>query len=143
MYYDGVATLLTDLQSTLGENRDNHAVWMERFARKVDALPVLGVDDDLLAWGAKVGETFRQMALAERASHIRTGVRKSTVYGNYQYSYDGNGYYSARSTSSIRNQMRNEERAQAKAVRYSSWKELEDETAAIRKTMTQRYKVEF
>jgi hypothetical protein len=60
-------------------------VWIERYGRKVDALPILNVDDDLLAWGARVGETFRTMARAERASGIKSGVRKSSVYGNYQY----------------------------------------------------------
>ena len=75
---------------------------MERYGRKVDALPILNVDDDLLAWGARIGETFRNMALAQRSSGIRTGVRKSSVYGNYQYNYDQNGYGSAR-TFDLRN----------------------------------------
>ena len=54
-YFKGVSVLIEDLRKTLGDTRDNHAVWMERYGRKVDALPVLNVDDDLLAWGARVG----------------------------------------------------------------------------------------
>ena len=83
------------------------------------------------------------MALAERGSGIKSGVRKSSVYGNYQYNYDQNGYGSARSTPSVKAQIDTEERAQAKAVRYNSWKEIEDATAAIRKDMTKRYQTEF
>lgn len=142
-YFKGVSVLIDDLRKTLGDTRDNHAVWMERYARKVDALPVLNVDDDLLAWGAGVGETFRVMALAQRASGIKSGIRKSSVYGNYQYNYDQNGYSYSRSTASVKSQIDTEERAQAKAVRYNNWKELEDATAAVRKEMTKRYQVEF
>lgn len=142
-YFKGVSVLIDDLRRTLGDTRDNHAVWMERYARKVDALPVLNVDDDLLAWGAGIGETFRVMALAQRASGIKSGVRKSSVYGNYQYNYDQYGYSYSRSTSSVKSQIDTEERAQAKSVRYNSWKEIEDATAAVRKEMTKRYQIEF
>lgn len=142
-YFKGVSVLIEDLRKTLGDTRDNHAVWMERYARKVDALPVLNVDDDLLAWGARVGETFRVMALAERSGGLKSGVRKSSVYGNYQYAYDSNGYTNFRSNQSVKAQIDTEEKAQAKAVRFNNWKEIEDATAAIRKEMTKRYQTEF
>ncbi len=54
-YFKSVSVLIEDLRKTLGDTRDNHAVWMERYGRKVDALPILNVDDNLLAWGASVG----------------------------------------------------------------------------------------
>lgn len=159
-YYESVTTLIEDLRKTLEDTRDNHAVWMERYARKVDRLPLLHVDKDLLDWGANVGETFRVMALSTRSSGIRTGVRKSRIYGNYQLNYHdtggvaysgrygragyaSTGYYSARKNSSVKAQIKTEERAKAKAVRYESWKGLEDATAAIRRQMTERYQVEF
>ena len=142
-YFKGVTVLIEDLRKTLGDTRDNHAVWMERYGRKVDALPVLNIDEDLLAWGARVGETFRVMALAERSGGIKAGVRKSGVYGNYQYNYDQNGYANFRTTGSVRYQIDSEEKAQAKAVRFNNWKEIEDATAAIRKDLTKRYQTEF
>ena len=142
-YFKGVSVLIEDLRKTLGDTRDNHAVWMERYGRKVDALPVLNVDDDLLAWGARVGETFRVMALAERSGGIKSGVRKSSVYGNYQYGYDSNGYTNFRSNESVKGQINTEEKAQAKAVRFDNWKAIEDATAAIRKEMTKKFQTEF
>lgn len=142
-YYKGVSVLIEDLRKTLGDTRDNHAVWMERYGRKVDAMPVLNVDEELLAWGARVGETFRVMALAERSGGIKAGVRKSSIYGNYQYGYDSYGYTNLRSNQSVKGQIDTEEKAQAKAVRFNNWKEIEDATAAIRKEMTKRYQVEF
>jgi hypothetical protein len=158
-YFSAINTLIEDLRKTLEDTRDNHAVWMERYARKVDRLPLLHVDKDLLDWGANVGETFRVMALSTRSSGIKTGVRKSSVYGNYQLNYHNtggvayrgyngvgyasSGYTTARKTSSIKNQIRTEERAKAKTVRYESWKLMEDATATIRRKMTERYQVEF
>ncbi len=142
-YFKSVTALIEDLRKTLGDTRDDHAVWMERYGRKVDALPILNVDEALLAYGANVGETFREMALAQRAAGIKTGVRKSSVYGNYQYNYDQNGYGSVRTTDSVTAQITAEERSQAKAVRYKSWREIEDATAAIRKNLTKQYQTEF
>jgi hypothetical protein len=143
-YFKAVHTLIDDLRKTLGDTRDNHAVWMERYGRKVDALPILNVDEDLLAWGASVGETFREMGLAERSSNIRSGVRKSRVYGDYQYGNDNYGYgTTVARTSEVRTAINREEGARAKNVRYSSWKAMEDATAQIRQEMTKRYQVEF
>ena len=111
VYFKTVTALITDLRKTLDDNRDNHSVWMERYGRKIDALPLLHVDDDLLAYGANVGQTFREMALAHRSAFISGGVRKSGIYGSYQYGYDSAGYYNTRSTESVRNQVTAEENA--------------------------------
>lgn len=143
-YYKSVQSLVDDLRTDLERSNEAHAVWMERYARKIDRLPILNVDEELLAWGAAVGETLRTMALAQRSSGIRAGARKSAIYGNYWYQYDSNGYYTGgRSTESMRNQVRAEERAKANTVRFERWQDLENATAAIRKTMTKKYQVEF
>ncbi|MBL8848503.1 MAG: hypothetical protein JNG89_02420 [Planctomycetaceae bacterium] len=141
-YYNSITALIEDLRHTLEDSRDNHAVWMERYGRKVDALPILNVDSDLLAWGANVAVTFREMGLAKRGAGIRGGVRKSAVYGDYSYS-DGGYYASYRPAADVKNQINREEQAQAKAVRYNSWKEIEDTRADIRRQMTLKYSVEF
>lgn len=143
-YYHSIDKLIEDLRHTLEDTRDNHAVWMERYGRKVDALPILNVDTDLVSWGANVAETFREMGLAKRRSGIKQGVRKSAVYGDYSYGYNAYGYYeSYRPEASVKNQIRREEEAQAKAVRYNDWKEIEDTRAEIRRKMTVKYNVEF
>lgn len=143
-YFKSVQTLLDDLRSDLEKSNEAHAVWMERYARKIDRLPILNVDEELLAWGAAVGESLRTMAVAQRGSGIRAGARKSAIYGNNWYQYDSNGYYTGtRSTESMRNQVRAEERAAASTVRIARWQDLENATAAIRKSMTKKYQVEF
>jgi hypothetical protein len=128
-YFHSVTTLIDDLERTLQDHRDNHAVWMERYGKKVDALPILNVDQDLLTWGASVAVSFREMGLAKRGSGIRQGVRKSSVYGDYYYS-DGGYYASYRPSTSVHNQIKRDEEAKAKAVRYEGWKELQDSLAS-------------
>ena len=148
-YYRGVKALLDDLRETLSDERDNQALWMERFARKVDAMPILNVDDELLDWGATVGETFRSMGLAVRQSGIRGGVRTSQArgsdnryYGGYS-NYGRYGYYVGDDSQSRTNVIRAEERGQERMSRYENWNELENATADIRRRMTQKYGVEF
>jgi|GEM_PF-3494628 hypothetical protein len=99
------------------------------------------------------------MAYSAPIKKDNTSNTKSSVYGNYQLNYNNtggvayrgrygagyasSGYTTARKTSSVKAQIRTEERAKAKTVRYESWKSMEDATAAIRRTMTERYQVEF
>ena len=142
VYFKSVTSLIDGLRSTLKDERDNHAVWMERYGRKVDALPILNVDEELLAWGAKVAETFRAMSVAEKSGNVRAGVRKSAVYSGYSYSgYDG--YYSHTSGEGAKTQIQRQEQAVATQMRFDSAKELEDATADMRRAMTAKYGVEF
>ncbi len=143
-YFKSITVLIDDLRKYLSTHKDNHLVYNERYARKIDRLPILNVDEDLLNYGSQVAETLRGIALAKRGAGARTGVRNSSIYGNYSinYNYDNN-YYNRRPNASIKIQNRTEEHAKATGVRFTSWKEIEDSTAAIRREMTKRYKIEF
>lgn len=145
-YFNSITVLIHDLGKTLNKGAANAAAWMSRYARKIDRLPILHVDEDLLAYGAGVAQAFRQMSDAKTAAGIRTGVRRSNTYSGYRYSgyrggtiyrYGTSGY--SRDTSRIRSQ----ELAKARTVRMNLWTEIENATADIRRTMTQRYQVEF
>lgn len=144
-YFSAVSTLIDDLQTEFNKERRTQATWAERYARKIDLLPILNVDEDLLVWGGRVAETLRGMGLDIRGAKIAGGVRKSQSYGYgaYQYNYDNNGYYSARTSSAVSSEIDATSRAQASKARFTSWKEIEDSRAAIRKTMTQKYEREF
>jgi hypothetical protein len=87
------------------------------------------------------------MGLAKRKAGIKGGVRKSAIYGDYSYG-DAGGYYggyyqSSNQKQAEKDQINRQEQAQAKAVRYNSWKELEDDRAEMRRNMTVKYGVEF
>jgi hypothetical protein len=145
-YFQGVSTMLDDLRKELHDNRDNHSVYMERYARRIDRLPILNTDDELLAWGGSVAETLRSASLTSRNAYMTGGIRKASTYGAYgayDYSYGGYGYYGGQTAAGAINQATVEAGAIARSTQYTSWKEIEDSQAAMRKTMTKKYGLEF
>ena len=155
-YFRSVKDLIDELHQTLHKTRDNHAVWFERYARKVDDLPMKDVDKDLLTFGGNVSSSFRYQAQAKRMAGVRSGVREAqpnyATYGGYRTGYanvgpyGSYGNYSWSATVRVepnRGQIRTEEQAVATQVKVSEWKEIEDGLVQIRRAMTERYNVEF
>ena len=141
-YFGSVQVLVEDLHRTLDEGAANSTVWMDKYAKKIDRLPILHVDEELLAYGADVATRFRDMSVAKKSANVRGGVRKANTYGDYYYGYNDTAY----STGGLQhefNRIRTEERAQATGVRINLWKAIEDDTATIRRSMTKKYMVEF
>lgn len=139
-YFSSVTKLIDDLEKTLMDSRDNHALWMERYGKKIDSLPILNVDMDLLSWGANVAVTFREMGLAKRGAGIRGGVRKSETYGGIYN--NGYGYY-YQNKALADNSIKRQEEAKAQEVRFNSWKEIQDTREQMRIQLTEKYHVNF
>jgi hypothetical protein len=152
-YFHSVKSLVEELRKTLNKSRDNHNVWLERYARKVDDLPLKDVDKDLLTFGGNVSSSLRYQAQAGRTSALRAGVREAQpVYQSYSYGagrvgpYGSYGGYSFSGTVRVapeRFQIRIEEHANAAQVRIAEMKQIEDGMVQIRRAMTERYNVEF
>ena len=88
------------------------------------------------------------MALARKGSNIRAGVRRGNnrastgYYGGYRgYNRGYYGGYGGRSVAG--SAIRRQERAGSSQFKVTEWKKLEDEQAKMRRTLTQRYQVEF
>ncbi len=163
VYFKSVVSLLDDLRgdrSKQDTRGGQDGVWMERYARKIDRLPILYVDEDLLEFGSKTAETLRIMAGARRSAGLRAGSQKAALrtsvggyygaygggYYNYSYGYGGAGYGSvsgATETEKNRSQITRQEQNKATATKNEGWRLIEDATAAIRREMTKRYGVEF
>jgi hypothetical protein len=107
---------------------------MERYARKIDELPVLHVDEQLLDYGDKLAETLRVMSLSQRQAGIRAGVRATEGRGYYNDGYDADAQ---------RSQSKKEEMSVAYDTRVQGWKLIDDAAADMRKAMTKKYGVEF
>ncbi len=153
-YFHSVKGLIEELRKTLDKtHRDNQLVWMERYARKVDDLPMKDVDKDLLTFGGNVSSSLRYQAQAARMAAVRGGVRAAQpVYQSYSYGagavgpYGTYGGYSFAGTVQVapnRIQIGTEERASASQVKISEMKQIEDGMVQIRRAMTERYNVEF
>jgi hypothetical protein len=123
------------------------ALWCEQFAKKIDGLSILNVDPELQDYSARVAEILRQAAAGMKGTTIRSRVRQvetqaaSTGYdANYASGYGANGQ---RYTDAQRRTVRAQERGNAANIGVDARGQVEAETAAIRKVMVERYKVEF
>lgn len=155
-YLTSVSGVLNDLRNTLKRTRDNHALWFEKSARKIDDLPMLNVDADLLDFGQRVSSSLRYQGQSLRTANVRAGVREvssgANVYTRNYYGYTNYvgpyGGYSENYGSTVQaggdaNAIREQEKGSAKGVQFSEWKQIEDGLVAIRRAMTERYQVEF
>jgi hypothetical protein len=151
-YYRSVEVLLKDLQRDLRGNKASAAV-MERYAKKIDRMPILNVDPELLNYGAKLANTLRTMALSKRQGGVAYGVDTSGMggggYANYSVGYGYGGrelgdlYGGARASAADRAAIRSSALADANYARVEGFKAIDEATAEIRRNMTEKYQVEF
>ena len=162
-YFNTITSLLKDLRpKTIGNSGGGgDGVWMDRYARKIDSLPILHVDPELLDYGTKLSQTLRIMSGARKRSGVAGGVAAANTaasgpnygaYDNYGYNYNGAGYGRwggvgpktalAGQNNAITAQKRSLQ-AGATNVRIQGWELIDNATSDIRRTMTERYQVEF
>ncbi len=125
-----------------------HAMWLDNWARRIDKLPILDVDPEMLQYGTYVTARMRDASAALKGIGIRSSARSAQVYNTYSYggSY-GYGGYSYYGTYNNVGGQRRAISAQEKAAGANSAlginQEMENETGKIRKAMTQKYKINF
>jgi hypothetical protein len=159
-YFGSITAYLKGLRpKTIGNSQGGgDGVWMERYARKIDGLPILHVDKDLLEYGSKLSDTLRYMSGARKRSGVAGGVAAANIgasggggYSGYGYDYNGSGYGGfqgsatgniARADNAVTAQKRGYQ-AQATNVRIEGWSLIDAATRDIRTQMTERYDTEF
>lgn len=78
-YFKRVAGYVDDLRTssrdaaTLGAS----ALWCESYARKIDELPVVGVDPDLAAYGQRTADAMRQASELIRGDNAESKRRRT------------------------------------------------------------------
>ncbi|MFV1965681.1 MAG: hypothetical protein ACC628_09685 [Pirellulaceae bacterium] len=102
VYFDNVVSLFDDLAGKKGTAKhiNQYGVWFERYAEKVDRLPLLNVDSELLDYGQYIATQFRNASAAIKGIGMRGRVRQvnevanlSTAQPGYSgYSYGGQRY---------------------------------------------------
>ena len=141
-YYRSIDQELDDLRKTMKRVGDNHITWYERSARTIDDLPLKNVDKDLQTFGARVSNSLRYQAQAERMSNIQKGTRgfQSGAYTTTGYA----GYGGVYAIAGGNQQAISAEQNQAtKSVRFGEWKQIEDGLVEIRRALTNKYNEEF
>jgi hypothetical protein len=115
---------------------------VDKAALEIDRLPVLNVDEDLIAYGAGVSETFRNMRNLSKNASLDASYRQASMAGNQGYGYGG--FYGGGTNLSLSTSvMRKQETAVLKSNQMAIFTMLEEKTAEIRKKMTLKYQTEF
>jgi hypothetical protein len=157
-HYRAVTGMFNDLKSDMYNAKSVSAgsYYYDKYARKIEKLPILNVDEELLNYSAFVSRSLRQASSAVRTMGIRGGVRQAQVTssgGDYDY---GGGYrYGAYGTygNGAMAEMKGVEsdrrviRAEEKGEMAANVNDIRDAVIAattdIRRKMTQKYQVEF
>lgn len=121
-------------------------MWFDKWARRVDQLPLLNVDKDLLGFGQYVSTQLRNMAAALRGIGIGTAAREAQVYQtvttdyNAYAGYGGGGYsyYTEwRNVDAERRAIHAQEKATGATTARGVARELENALAKVRQDLTQ------
>ncbi len=159
-YFQSIQRLLHDLKRERGgaSSYGSIAVWFDKYARRIDRLPILNVDKDLVDYGQRTVAQLRDCVEAIRGVGIASGARSAQVtsgsygseygdaYGSYPLFGGSPGNVAADQVGEVEQQrraIRAQERGQSSMDVRSIIREIEDNTSKIRRQMTERYQREF
>lgn len=144
-YFKTIDSLLKDLREK-SKSSSSDAYWIDRYAAKIDNLPILHVDDDLLEYGQNLSATLRVMSGTRKTTNLQGGVasRENLSQGNnFGYGYNSYGYSTPKSRETAAGNSRENAAASRTATKIQGWNLIDEATVKIRQEMTKRYNVEF
>jgi hypothetical protein len=138
-YFQSIQHLFRDLR---GDRRDAKSLgqvagWFDIYGRRIDRLPVLGVDKDVLNYSAYVSEQLRAASSAYKGVGIRYGARRASVFDPAFSYYDGS------SAEHERNAAYAQERATGATSVNDIMRDVDKATVLVRQAMVERYQIEF
>ncbi|TWU45864.1 hypothetical protein Q31b_10400 [Novipirellula aureliae] len=167
-YFKSIQLLISDLQHEDQEHQSStpglEAMWYARYAAKIDALPILHVDPEMVTFATQVSAALRQSQTAMRTAGVQTATRITSMQGaqvyNYQYAAGaaenygifGGGYayrYQANPRASLRQdgaqvaQIEAQETSRGYETANKIMQEIAVSTTQIRRKMTEKYQIEF
>jgi hypothetical protein len=153
-YFTSVNTLFDDMRKRKGAKSIGiYGTWASQYAKRIDGLPILNVDSDLVDFGGYVAQQLRNAAAAIQGIGIRTAAGEASIYhqayGGYNWGRvglwgrGGSGYYYQNNVYGQRRAIRAQERAQGATNAKAILQEVDNEMAKMRRQMTEKYQVEF
>ncbi len=167
MYFRSVTSLLDELNNEKKpKNISQRGYWYQQYATKIDSLPLLNVDPELLEFGAAISTTLRGMAnLGSVAKDANAMIQQNQVdnlavqtgtasfYGGRSaatpYGYAGYGWnWNVPVTANVSNYVQisnlcHRNAATEKAYREATWKNIAEYIQTTRRKMVAKYNVEF
>jgi hypothetical protein len=122
-------------------------LWFDKYAKRIERLPILNVDEELLQYSGFVASALRQAGGSVRTMGIQKGVAQAQITSSSAgYGYWGWGYSpraEARGIASDRRAVRAELKGTMATDVHALRAQIIAATAEIRRKMTQKYQVEF
>lgn len=85
-YYQSVSQVIDDIDRINRSNRSSRsATWLDNFARRIDHLPVAGVDRELLGFGRRTSERVRALAASLRGQTVQVNADQQTLVYDVEY----------------------------------------------------------
>jgi hypothetical protein len=145
-YFDSVMLILDEYRKKPElKNLNHYATWFDLHARKIDALPVIGIDEEMLAFGQHVTDQFREISVTLRSAEMSKTMR-TTSYQNYTYGYRygrWGGYGEHWDNSRNRAIAASLERQQGKNLAREILDEVDDRAGHMRQAMSKKYGINF
>lgn len=141
-YYRAVNKLLDDLREKKGKTQGQTAFWHDQYAQKIDRLPLLNVDEELLKAGAEIAERLRQIAMDMRGAGIAIGTQTAGMSGA-SYNTSNWGYTGYTSGNPDIARIKAAERGKGWTSKAENWNQIDVIVGSVRKDMTKKYQVEF
>ena len=160
-YFESVLSYATELQRSIaGASPYQFALWLDTNADHIDLLPWAGVDPDLVEYGKSVSKQLRALLVTlntldqqsvSQQSQVSPNVQRTygflptdrTVnYGGYrmrQYVPFGYSQVDASGVARERQQIQQQALGQANSAAQQTLAQIQHETEAMRKLLTQRY----
>jgi hypothetical protein len=144
-YFRTIVGMADDLKDDLknAKNLASNSLFFEKYAKRIERMPILGVDEELLKYSAYVANALRQCSMAIKTMGIQTGVRQASIIPSWAYYGLGYGGYVNAYVGDDRRVVRAEEKAIAATDIQKVRQEIITATADTRRKMTLKYQVEF
>ena len=162
-HFKAVTGMANDLKEDMksSKNLASTSLWFDKYAKRIERLPILNVDPELLQYSAFVANQLRQASVASKTMGIQSGVRQAQIhsgnvyggdnsygygYGGYRYgAYGryGGGMNDIKAVGAERRVVRAEEKGVAATDIQQIRQSIIAATADIRRKMTQKFQIEF
>lgn len=142
-YFGSVQRILEECRNTKGLSVAERGVFNDRLSRKIDQLPLLNVDKDLLDYGATVAQLIRGAGQAIRSANVAAGGQKATQATSSRYVGYGYASYSFNDNTAYNEGLTNQAHAAGMQQHLTNMQQVDNFTAEIRRLMTERYMIEF
>ncbi len=155
-YYQGVVEALTmlDVKNQNANDYNRTAMWHESYAKKIEQLPRMGVDPELLAWGADVCSKLRALAVSLSGEPVQIDKLNRTIqfrtrsidtpYANTPYGFLYRPLFVT--TDNNVDQVRAQQQQlveKGSSDRENIWNMLREDKQAIAAKMQQKYMIDF